>query len=87
MVPLFIVTDGISYSSREIYKAMCTLLGKPSPRWSVPKFLLQLASIMSFSRQNAFEKILGDECYSSKKLRSIGFKAQRSLGEMNETYF
>ena len=84
---IFIVTDGDSYSSREIYETMCTVIGKPSPRWSVPKFLLKLASILSFPRRNALAKILGDECYSSKKLRSIGFKAQRSLGEMNETYF
>ena len=32
-------------------------------------------------------KLLGDECYSSKKLEALGFIAQRTLKEMNESDF
>jgi len=37
-------------------------------------------------KQNIY-KLLGDEYYSSEKIQSIGFKAKRSLREMNETSF
>ena len=31
---IFIATDGISYSSRQIYNDMCLALGKSVPKWS-----------------------------------------------------
>ena len=34
-----------------------------------------------------FQKLFGDEYYSSGKLHSIGFEAKRKLEEMNETSF
>jgi UDP-glucose 4-epimerase len=60
---IFIAADGTPYSSRDIYNAMCNVLGKSIP------------------------KLLGDECYSSKKLEKLGFKAQKILRDMNETDF
>jgi hypothetical protein len=33
----FIATDGKPYSSRENYNAMCSVIGKLIPKWSVPK--------------------------------------------------
>jgi hypothetical protein len=42
---------------------------------------------MSQSLQYKVDKLLGGEYYSSNKLQSLGFKAQRSLIEMNETAF
>ena len=35
---MFIATDGASYSSREIYNAMCSVLEKPMLKWSITKF-------------------------------------------------
>ena len=84
---IFIATDGNPYSSREIYDAMCHVLKKPVPKWSVPKFLFDIIGLMSPSLQFKVDKLLGDECYSSDKLQSLGFKARRSLREMNETAF
>ena len=84
---IYIATDGRLYSSREIYEAMCGVLAKSVPQWSVPKFLFDIAASMSSRIQYKVNKLLGDECYSSEKLQSIGFKAQRSLKEMNETSF
>ena len=84
---IFIATDGNLYSSREIYDAMCHVLKKPVPKWSVPKLLFDIIGLMSPRLQYKIDKLLGDECYSSDKLQSLGFKAQRSLREMNETAF
>jgi UDP-glucose 4-epimerase len=84
---IFIATDGKNYSSRQIYEGMCKVIGKPVPKWSVPKFLFDIVSLMSPKIRFKINKLLGDECYSSKKLESLGFKSSRSFEEMNETSF
>jgi len=84
---IFIATDGELYSSREIYETMCGLLNKQIPQWSVPKFLFDIAALMSANVRYKVNKLLGDECYTSEKLQLIGFKAQKSLSAMNETSF
>ena len=84
---IFIATDGNLYSSREIYEVMCKVLGKKVPFWTMPKFLFSILSFLNPTMRYKIKKLLGDECYSSKKLESIGFKPQRVLKEMNETFF
>ena len=84
---IFIATDGEPHSSYEIYEAMCVVLGKSAPQWSVPKLLFDIASAMSPAIRYKVNKLLGNECYSSDKLQSLGFKAQSTLREMNETAF
>ena len=84
---VFIATDGMPHSSREIYNAMCNVEGKPIPKWSVPKFLFNLVAAISPKIRYKVDKLLGDEYYSSEKLEALGFKAQRTLKEMNETSF
>ena len=84
---IFIVTDGKPYSSREIYNTMCGVTGKLIPKWSVPKILFDLASLASPRIKYKINKLLGDECYSSVKLEELGFKAKKSLKDMNETDF
>ena len=84
---IFIATDGQPHSPREIYEAMCVVLNKSVPRWSLPNLLFKIAAIISPKMSIKINKLLGDECYSSQKLKSLGFKAQRSLSEMNETSF
>jgi len=84
---IFIATDGTPHSSREIYSVICNITGKPVPKWSVPKILFDLASLASPRIKYKINKLLGDECYSSEKLESLGFKAQRALGEMDKTAF
>ena len=84
---IFIATDGKSYSSRDLYEAMCYALGKSIPKWNVPVFLFEIAALLSSNMKHKVDKLLGDEYYSSEKLESIGFKAQRTLREMNETAF
>jgi len=84
---IFIATDGAPYSSREIYNAMCGAVGKPIPKWSAPKILFDIVSLVSPRIKYKINKLLGDECYSSAKLEALGFKAKKSLQDMNETDF
>jgi hypothetical protein len=66
---------------------MCSIAGKSVPKWSVPKFLFNMAAIVSQRIRYKVDKLLGDEYYSSEKLEALGFEAQRTLKEMNETSF
>ena len=84
---IFIATDGTPYSSREIYNAMSGVTAKSIPKWSVPKTLFDIASLVSSRIKYKINKLLGDECYSSAKLEGLGFKAQKTLKDMNETDF
>ena len=84
---IFIATDGISYSSREIYNAICIALGKSIPKWNTPKFLFDIVSLISPRIKYKVGKLLGDECYSSAKLEALRFKAKKTLKDINETDF
>jgi len=84
---IFIATDGTPHSSRDIYNAMCSVLDKSIPKWSVPKILFDIASLVSPRVKYKINKLLGDECYSSDKLEALGFKAKKWLKDMNETDF
>ncbi len=84
---IFIATDGTLYSSREIYNAMCGVTGKLIPKWNMPEALFNLAGLASPRIKYKINKLLGDECYSSAKLEAFGFKAKKSLKDMNETDF
>ena len=84
---IFIATDGITHSSREIYNALCGATGKLIPKWSVPKIFFDIAALIIPSIKDKISKLLGDECYSSVKLEEFGFKARKSLKDINETDF
>ena len=84
---IFIATDGTPHSSREIYNAMCGIAGRTIPKWNLPKALFKIASLASPRIKYKINKLLGDECYSSVKLEELGFKAKKSLKDMNETDF
>jgi nucleoside-diphosphate-sugar epimerase len=84
---IFIATDGTPHSSREIYNAMCDVVGKSIPKWSVPKILFNMIGLVSPHIKYKINKLLGDECYSSCKLEELGFEAKKTLKEMNETCF
>ncbi len=84
---IFIATDGTPRSSREIYNTMCVLLGKKKSNWSIPKLLLNLSGMVNKKIKYKIDKLLGNECYSSEKLESLGFKPKKCLEDMNETDF
>jgi len=86
---IFIVTDGHPYSSREIYEAMCNIVGKKIPIWSLPAWIFTFMSRLNKGISYKIEKLIGDEWYSSKKIESIGFKAKKSIINLgkNETFY
>ena len=76
---IFIATDGLPHSSREIYEAICHSVGKTVPQWSVPKIVFEGLSLLSPRIRYKVDKLLGDEFYSSAKLEGLGFRAEKSL--------
>jgi len=76
---IFIATDGMTHSSREIYDAICISVGKKVPKWSIPKFVFGWLSLLSYSIRYKVDKLLGDEFYSSDKLARLGFKAEKTF--------
>lgn len=88
---IYIVTDGQSYSSRQIYELICQTLGKPVPSWQVPLAVLKaLAKIgdgigyMSGKRfmfdSHALNKLTDPAHYSSQKIaRQLGFIPRHQL--------
>ena len=81
---IFIATDGVPHSSREIYEAICHSVCKTIPRWSVPKILFDGLSLLSPRIRYKVDKLLGDEYYSSAKLERLGFRAERTLKDWND---
>jgi UDP-glucose 4-epimerase len=80
---IFIATDGVPHSSREIYEAICQAVGKTIPKWSVPKFVFDWISKFSPQIRYKVDKLLGEEYYSSTKLEGLGFQTERTLKDWN----
>jgi UDP-glucose 4-epimerase len=76
---IFIATDGVAHSSREIYETLCHSVGKTVPAWSVPRFVFEGLSLLSPRIRYKVDKLLGDEFYSSAKLEGLGFRAEKNL--------
>ncbi len=51
------------------------------------KKLFDIASLVSSRFKYKINKLLSDECYSSAKLEGLGFKAKKSLKDVDETGF
>jgi len=79
---IYIATDGAPHSSRETYEAVCYSVGKTPCGWSVPKWVFDLAGMMSSRVRFKLDKLLGDECYSSAKLEALGFKAEKGVMDL-----
>lgn len=84
---IFNLTDGRSYSSQEIYETICKALDKPIPKWGVPVFLFKFMALISPRIKYKVYKLIGDDYYSSEKLRSLGFNTNKTLKDINETIF
>ncbi|MHB1141722.1 MAG: NAD-dependent epimerase/dehydratase family protein [Sulfuricaulis sp.] len=87
----YIVTDGQTYSTRQIYEWICTALHRHAPRWAVPLPLLRFVAhvgdrIGSLSGRrfvldtDALEKLVGSAWYSSEKIsRELGYRPVHTL--------
>ncbi len=89
----FIVSDGRSYSTRQMYEMVCAALGKPIPSWRIPKWALQgMARVgdgIGRARgrrfifdSDALEKLSGSAWFSSERLQTtLGFKPEWDLAK------
>ncbi|MBT3235652.1 MAG: NAD-dependent epimerase/dehydratase family protein [Bdellovibrionales bacterium] len=84
---IYIVTDGQSYSTHEVYNILCQTMGKSTPRWSIPSFCFQLVSQLSPNIRDRVNKLMGDEFYSSRKIEDLGFSAKKTLADINRSDF
>jgi nucleoside-diphosphate-sugar epimerase len=87
----YLVTDGRSYSTRQIYEWICEALGRQPPGWCLPLPLLRLMAWAGdgigalFGRRfifdsGALEKLIGSSWYNSERIaRELGFSAHRHL--------
>ncbi len=86
-----ILEDGEAYSTRRIYTAMATALGKPIPAWSLPASMLRglgrvgdlgetlLRRSLPFNSTLA-ARLLDSACYRSVCVdAALGFKPQQRL--------
>ena len=89
----YIITDGRSYSTREIYAMMCVLLDKRMTRWLIPapvlRLLASVGDLIGVLRGKRFvfdsdtwRKLSESAWYSSARAeRELGFRPKRNLRE------
>lgn len=88
---VYIVTDGQTYSTRQIYEWICAALQRPVPRWTIPLSLLRFTArigdwIGRLSERrfaldtDSLDKLLGSAWYSSEKIsRELGYRPVHTL--------
>jgi len=90
---IYIVTDGKTYSTRQIYEWISEALGRSVPGWVVPlpvlKMLGSVGDLIGKMKgrrfvfdHDALNRLVGSEVYCSAKIeRELGFRAQHALHE------
>jgi nucleoside-diphosphate-sugar epimerase len=79
---VFIVTDGNTYSTRQIYEWICQALGREVPSWRIPAGLLRSVArvgdgIGVFTGRKfvfdtrTYDKLLGSANYDSARIREL----------------
>jgi len=88
---IYILTDGQTYTTRQIYEWICAALNKPVPSWYVPlvllRFLARTGDVIGAIGRKRFmfdsevlRKLTGSSCYSSNKIRKdFGFSQKWTL--------
>jgi len=88
----YIVTDGHTCSTRQLYEWICEALDKSVPVWTIPPGLLKVLAKVGDGighvrgrrfvfDSDALDKLIGSACYSSKKIqRELGFRPTKELG-------
>ena len=87
----YIVTDGLDYSTRELYELIAAALKKPIARWRIPAVVLRVLAKVgdigeSVLRRNlpfdteALDKLVGSACYSCEKITGdLGYAPQKNF--------
>ena len=88
---VFIVSDGVEYSTRQMFELMCHALNRPVPSWTVPLWVLrslgwtgdaigQLRGRRFFFDSDALATLTGSAWFSSRKIETmLGFKPEWNL--------
>ena len=84
---IYNATDGVKYSTEDIYEIFCHSHGKKLPNIRVPAYIFKIVSSLSNTLNHKINKLFGDEYYSSSKLKALGFKANLNFGDLNESLF
>lgn len=90
---VYIVSDGQTYSTRDIYNAMCQALKKPPPRWHLPLWPLSVFAHLGDAigrllgrpfafNSEALSRLLGSACYRNEKLRQLGWQPSQTLQDV-----
>lgn len=89
----YVVTDGVPYSTRQIYALILKALGRPVPGWSLPIGVLALAARLGDGAERLFrrrlpldseviDKLIGSALYDGNAIRhELGFEPQRTLDD------
>lgn len=87
----YVVTDGCDYSIRQLYEMINAVLGRTTPRWSIPAFLLRSAArlgdlVQATSHRpmpltsDSLRKLIGSAAYSCDRIRDeLGFNPAHTL--------
>jgi nucleoside-diphosphate-sugar epimerase len=88
---VYIVTDGCTYSTRNIYEWICEALDKPVPHWTIPVAMLRVLAKVGdgigrvrgrrfMFDSDSLDKLVGSANYSSEKIqRELGFQPAWNL--------
>jgi UDP-glucose 4-epimerase len=88
----YVVTDGANYSTRWIYEQILSALGRPSPRWTVPLWMLQGAAFGGTLAErwlgrrlpltlDSLSKLTRDAWYDSSAIAALGFSPRHGLAD------
>ncbi len=79
---IYIVTNPVTYSGREIFDAVRAALGKPALRWSVPVDVFRAVRCLNSRASKIVDRLLGSACYSPLRIeRELGWRASIRLAE------
>lgn len=90
----YIATDGVDYSTRDIYLALLGAMGRTAPAWHLPLWLLRLLAaggdaLQALSRRSmplnrdVLERLVGWACYAGQRARTeLGFVPRHTLYEV-----
>jgi len=88
---IYVVTDGQTYSTRQMYEWICAEVGRPVPRWTMPLSLIRFAAcagdmIGRIRRRRflfdteALDKLTSSAWYSSDKIsRELNYRPAHTL--------
>ena len=84
---IFIATDERTYSTCEILAIISKSQGIPLLKWTISMNFLNFLGSLSTKFKYKINKLMCSDCYSSDKLRELGFLTTKTLININETDF